>query len=254
MPKTMNQILCIGFCLIFFACKSKPVVIQEDKPSVAPEKSTTATSTPMDLHEIKIVDIQHTSKYTYLQVTEGAKSECVAIPLTKDIKKGNTYYFRGGILMANPENLQFKEKFETVMIAPGLSDNPVEVNNVTANAPAESMPIAGEAPKIKDIKFVTAPGVTKLADIYKKPELYDGKVIKVQGHCVKLNRMIMNKNWLHIQDNTLNKQGQKYDLTITTLDEVQLGDLVIFEGKLAVNKDFGAGYKYDVILEEAKLK
>ncbi|MBK7607110.1 MAG: hypothetical protein IPI18_07855 [Saprospiraceae bacterium] len=96
--------------------------------------------------------------------------------------------------------------------------------------------------------------MTTLAELFKNPEKFEGKTIKVQGQCVKLNRMILNKNWLHIQDNTTNKDGQKYDLTITTLDEVQLGDIVIFEGKLALNKDFGAGYKYDVILEESKLK
>ena len=69
---------------------------------------------------------------------------------------------------------------------------------------------------------------------------------------MRKNRMIMNKTG-YTSRTILNKQRSKYDLTITTLDEVQLGDLVIFEGKLAVNKDFGAGYKYDVILEEAKL-
>nr|MBP8943114.1 hypothetical protein [Saprospiraceae bacterium] len=135
--------------------------------------------------------------------------------------------------------------------SPGLSENPLAVNTPAASTTA---PIAGDGIKIKEVKIETAPGVTTLAELFKNPEKFEGKTIKVQGQCVKLNRMILNKNWLHIQDNTTNKDGQKYDLTITTLDEVQLGDIVIFEGKLALNKDFGAGYKYDVILEESKLK
>jgi hypothetical protein len=238
--------------LLLASCKAKPTIIQEDTPeSVGMEASSTPASTPMDLHEVKSIDVQHTAKYTYVQVLEGTKSFCVAIPLDKEIKKGSTYYFRGGIIMANPEVLQFSEKFETVMISPGLSENPLAVNTPAASTTA---PIAGDGIKIKEVKIETAPGVTTLAELFKNPEKFEGKTIKVQGQCVKLNRMILNKNWLHIQDNTTNKDGQKYDLTITTLDEVQLGDIVIFEGKLALNKDFGAGYKYDVILEESKLK
>lgn len=240
--------------MVFFisSCKGKPTIIQEDTPeSDGMEASAMPTTTPMDLHEVKSIDVQHTGKYTYVQVLEGTKSFCVAIPLDKEIKKGNTYYFRGGIIMANPEVLQFNEKFETVMISPGLSENPLAVSTPGASTTA---PIASDGVKIKEVKIETAPGVTTLSELFKNPQKYEGKTIKVQGQCVKLNRMILNKNWLHIQDNSTNKDGQKYDLTITTLDEVQLGDIVIFEGKLALNKDFGAGYKYDVILEESKLK
>ena len=61
----------------------------------------------------------------------------------------------------------------------------------------------------------------------------------------------MNKNWVHLQDGT--KDGTNFDLTITTLDSVKAGDIVVFEGKVTLDKDFGAGYFYEVILEDAKL-
>jgi hypothetical protein len=62
----------------------------------------------------------------------------------------------------------------------------------------------------------------------------------------------MNKNWVHLQDGT--RDGDNWDLAITTQDIVKTGDIVVFEGVVALNKDFGAGYVYDVILEDAKLK
>jgi hypothetical protein len=61
----------------------------------------------------------------------------------------------------------------------------------------------------------------------------------------------MKTNWVHIQDGT-NNDGS-FDLTITTDEVTKVGDVVTFEGVVAVKKDFGAGYYYEVIVEKAKL-
>ncbi|MCK9207096.1 MAG: hypothetical protein M0P66_08300, partial [Salinivirgaceae bacterium] len=60
-------------------------------------------------------------------------------------------------------------------------------------------------------------------------------------------------NWFHIQDGTENN-GQ-FDLTITSVaEDVEIGDQLVFQGTITLDKDFGAGYAYDVILEDAILK
>ena len=61
----------------------------------------------------------------------------------------------------------------------------------------------------------------------------------------------MKRNWIHIQDGTGDENS--YDLVVTTNDEVKVGDVITAEGKLAVDKDFGAGYFFPVIIEEAKI-
>jgi hypothetical protein len=79
---------------------------------------------------------------------------------------------------------------------------------------------------------------------------YEGKTIKVKGQVTKFNGGIMGKNWVHIQDGTDYKDG--FDLTITTNNTVAVGEIVTFEGKIALDKDFGYGYSYSVIMEEGK--
>jgi hypothetical protein len=69
---------------------------------------------------------------------------------------------------------------------------------------------------------------------------------------VKYSPGIMNKNWVHIQDGT--EYDGNYDLTVTTLSEFKVGDIVTLEGKIALDKDFGYGYIYDVLLEDAVAK
>lgn len=80
-----------------------------------------------------------------------------------------------------------------------------------------------------------------------------GKSISVRGKVVKYNPGIMGKNWLHLQDGSGDASKGTNDLTVTTLDEVNLGDTVTITGTVSTEKDFGAGYSYALIVEDAKV-
>ena len=60
----------------------------------------------------------------------------------------------------------------------------------------------------------------------------------------------MGKNWIHIQDGTEFEDG--FDLTVTTSGTATMGEIVTFEGKISLDKDFGYGYSYAVLMEDAK--
>lgn len=95
----------------------------------------------------------------------------------------------------------------------------------------------------------TATAIYKVEEIYAKKDNLKGKKVTVRGEVVKFNERIMGKNWLHIRDGS-GKQGTN-DLTATTNDTAKVGDKVTVTGVLSVDKDFGGGYKYQIILEEA---
>jgi predicted acyltransferase (DUF342 family) len=80
---------------------------------------------------------------------------------------------------------------------------------------------------------------------------YSSKEFEIKGAVVKVNEQVMGKNWVHIQDGT--GVGGNFDLTITTQADVEVGDVVTFKGKLTLEKDFGAGYFYEVIMEDGTL-
>ena len=71
---------------------------------------------------------------------------------------------------------------------------------------------------------------------------------------MKVSSGIMGKNWLHIQDGSGNQKDGNNDLVITSNDLAAVGDLVTISGTLYKDKDFGSGYKYDVIVEQASIK
>ena len=102
-----------------------------------------------------------------------------------------------------------------------------------------------------DINVGPPNGGITIAELLNNKTKYSGQVVKVQGLVVKLNNGIMNRNWIHIKDASINSENK--DLTVTTTESAALGDIVTFEGKIAVDKDFGSGYTYEIIMEEAKI-
>lgn len=101
--------------------------------------------------------------------------------------------------------------------------------------------VAGEGVPTKTVEQVYA----------QKAEL-SGKRIRVIGNVVKVNNGIMGKNFLHIQDGTGGSNSN--DLTVTSQQTAQKGDKVEVEALVTIDRDFGAGYVYPLILEEAKIK
>lgn len=101
----------------------------------------------------------------------------------------------------------------------------------------------------------TMAGDTKISNIetlFAQKDKLSGQRVQISGKVVKVNNGIMGKNFFHVQDGS-GKSGAN-DLTVTTQDVVKVGDQVTVTGVLTVNRDFGAGYSYPLIVEEATVK
>lgn len=90
-----------------------------------------------------------------------------------------------------------------------------------------------------------------VAALYKEQSTLSGKEVRVQGKVVKVNNGIMDRNFLHVQDGTGDQKTN--DLTVTSKQTAKVGDQVLVKGKVLLNKDFGAGYAYPLLLEEASV-
>jgi hypothetical protein len=110
-----------------------------------------------------------------------------------------------------------------------------------------------DASKIQVAKATGADAKT-VAEVFAQKSALKDKPITVNGVVVKFNPGIMKKNWFHIQDGSGKADQKTNDLTVTTDGTVKVGDKVQVKGNLTVDKDFGAGYKYGVILENAAVQ
>jgi len=87
--------------------------------------------------------------------------------------------------------------------------------------------------------------------LYQEKASLSGHHVQLRGKIVKVNNAIMNRNFLHLRDGT-GKEGSN-DLTITSQDTAEVGDEVVVSGTITVDKDFGAGYTYPILLEQASV-
>lgn len=124
-----------------------------------------------------------------------------------------------------------------------------ETSKPHAMEPAKS-PGAVTTEKI-NITVVPCEGCITISELLANKKSYAGKTVKITGRVTKYNPSIMGKNWVHLQDGSEFEGG--YDLTVTTDTVVEVGETVTIEGKIALDKDFGYGYFYSVLLEEGKI-
>ncbi len=89
------------------------------------------------------------------------------------------------------------------------------------------------------------PADRTIADTLAHRQELNGKTLSVRGRVTKANHGILDRNWLHVSDSSGG------DLVVTTSGEAKKGDLVLVKGVVALDRDVGAGYKYDLLIENA---
>ena len=125
-------------------------------------------------------------------------------------------------------------------------------------AGAAGMPV--NHPPARPTGAVDLTGITKaeggksVVDLYAEKDALANQKVVVRGKVVKTNAGIMNKDWVHIRDGS--GQDGSNDLTVTTTSQPlpNVGDTVLVTGTVVLDKDFGMGYQYPVMIENAEVK
>lgn len=254
------QILFIFSLFLLTGCDNAKVIeaATEEEPSavesIMNSGNVHGTKTPQaadEKHTVQVNEVLQADRYTYLEVNENGNDFWIAIPKS-EIVPGQKLFYEGGLLKKNFKSVEFDRVFETIYLVSRYQPIGNKATD-TGLDEAFSKMNESESTQVEVQKMDPVEGVTSLESLMADPGSFEGRVITVQGQVVKLNSQIMGRNWVHIQDGS-KKDGKAIDLTITTMEQVLMGAKVIFEGKIALDQDFGAGYRYDIIMEGAVLK
>ncbi len=105
--------------------------------------------------------------------------------------------------------------------------------------------------KVQKVSKAAGGDARTVEEIWSQREKLKGKPVTVRGQVVKFTP-VMGKNFVHLRDGSGNADKKTNDVTITTGDAAAVGDVVTVKGVIAVDKDFGSGYAYPVMVEDAK--
>lgn len=199
-----------------------------------------------------IAETMNAGGYTYVRLTTPTGDQWAAIPQT-ELKVGDPATIVNSMVVDGFTSPTLKRTFDHILFgtlqgqqgAPGMQNPGAPPHPMINPAPSSSAVASGPVSK------ATGTDAHTVAEIVKGKDALKDKSVTIHARVVKVNNGILGKNWLHIQDGS-GKDGSN-DLTVTTSAAAKAGDTVVVSGKLTVAKDFGYGYQYDVIIEDAQV-
>jgi hypothetical protein len=215
---------------------------QEESPAAAASRPPEATGSVSG----KVVETMNAAGYTYVHVDTGGEKLWFAAPGFK-VAVGDEVVVPAGAEMRDHYSKTLDRSFEVIYFVGGIR---VEgAPDASSKSPFQHSG-AGPAEEFELTGIAKVDGGKTIAEIFDAGSGLAGQTVSVRGRVVKFSPRILGVNFVHLRDGTSSKQG-KGDLTVTTKTDVEVGALVVVRGLVAADKDFGFGYTYDLIVEDA---
>jgi hypothetical protein len=243
------------FLVLSIAVLALSACSKEEAPKVEAPAAQAPAAQPAGITGT-VTETMNAAGYTYVQVDDGQKKVWAAAP-EFSVAVGDNVVVPDGMPMNNYHSKSLDRDFDVVYFVDSIL-NPNAPATVAADAemPADHPNTQIEASPQTDVDLS---GIAKATDGKTVAEINAGKAelggkeVTLRGKVVKYNAQIMGKNWLHVQDGSGDAADGSNDLTVTTASEAKVGDTVLLTGKVSIDKDFGYGYKYALIIEDAKV-
>lgn len=227
----------LAICLIVATPFATSIWAGENTAAVA----NSAAAVTGEILEVKDVD-----SYTYLRLKTKDGETWAAVDKAP-VKKGAKVTIENVMVMKNFQSKSLNKTFPTILFG-NLGGTGKEMASAHAGIAKATDTGPVNVPKASGANARTvAEIVTKAAELKDKP-------VKVRGKVVKYNPEVMGKNWVHLRDGSGAAADNTNDVLVTTTSQAKLGDIVTATGVVRTDKDFGSGYSYKVLIEEASLQ
>ncbi|MEW6600525.1 MAG: DNA-binding protein [Nitrospirota bacterium] len=224
-----------------YAASGKAGAAPEKKAEMKMQEDTSSLSG-------KVVETMDSGGYTYVNIKKNGKATWVAVPQMK-VKVGQEISFAPGMVMTDFKSNSLNRTFDSIVFSTGLAGQGGDVQMHQSSSGKQA-----ETTKVKKVEKAAGPNAYTVAELHQKSASLDKKSVVVKGQVVKVSEAIMGKNWVHIQDGSGDESKGTHKIIATTQDLPSVGDVVTAKGTLYKDKDFGSGYKYSVIVEDASVK
>jgi hypothetical protein len=202
-----------------------------------------------------VTETIHVDNYTYIKIDENGEGVWLASS-PMDVSVGERVEYIGGVPMKDFRSKSLKRTFESILLITRIKvldrdngdDEEKESSGdyhetIPEKEHALSQPVKGEIAKAEN-------GKTIEEILAARKELKDQEVV-VRAKVMKVTENIMGKNWITLRDGTGTAPADK--IIAITSGNVTVGDIVTVRGVVKNDVDLGAGYKYDVLIGDARI-
>lgn len=180
-----------------------------------------------------VLEVINNRAYNYIHVQKDNGDKIWVVVMNTPATVGSRMSFLPGEKKKAVEIKALNRTFDTLYLSAGVMEEP----------------LAYEAPVAK----AKVTNVITVKDAFSKSAKLNKRKVIVRGKVVKISVGIMNRNWIHIQDGSGSESKKNNTVVCTSQDLAQVGDIITVSGTLAKDRDFGSGYKYSVIIEDATI-
>jgi hypothetical protein len=244
--------LAAGLLLTQAACTDTTEQTAEENPALA-------APVPEGMVRGTVLETMDAAGYTYVLLDTAEGPRWVAAQQTpvavNDIVQTNQ-----GMMMQEFTSQSLDRTFEVIYFSDALQN--LSTTTLPAGHPDTALPpghptttMASDAAGsvVGDVAVAAVEEGKNIAWVNASKDSLAGQSVSLRGKVVKFNANILGTNWLHIQDGSGSAADGNNDLAVTSGAEAAVGDTVVVTGKIVLDKDFGAGYSYPVLMEDASL-
>lgn len=227
---------------------------EESRQESVTDNPAIASPVPEGAVRGTVLETMNSGGYTYVLIETDRDTLWVA-GRQITVQVGDVVQASQGMAMPEFESTSLNRTFDVVYFAGALE-------NLSAPALPEGHP-GGALPaghprtdrsaetKAADTKVPELEPGQNIAYVHANKDALADQQISLRGKVVKYNAGILGKNFIHIQDGSGDAADGSNDLTVTSEATTAVGETAVFTGTIILNKDFGSGYSFPVMMEDA---
>ncbi|MBU2676814.1 MAG: nucleotide-binding protein [Gammaproteobacteria bacterium] len=244
--------LAAGILLAVAACNDRAEEPEGENPALA-------VPVPEGMIRGTVLETMDAASYTYVLLDTAEGQRWVAAKQTP-VAVGDVVQTNHGMAMQNFTSRSLNRTFEVIYFSGALQN--LSATTPPAGHPATALPTGhptttaapvAAGTTVADLAVDPVEEGKDIAWVYANKDSLEGQPVSLRGKVVKSNANILGTNWLHIQDGSGSASDGSNNLVVTSAAEAAIGDTVVVAGNIVLERDFGAGYSYPVLLEDASL-
>ncbi len=226
-----------------------PTAAEAPAPAAMGDEAPGEPGAAIEGEVLEVIDVQ---SYSYLRLgAKGSEGTWVAVP-TSGLAVGARARVLGPMKMPGFTSAALKRTFPVIYF--GTLEGSRAAQGTEAEGPAASPHGGGTDPQaVKPVERAKGPGAKTVAELIGQRTQLAGKTVRIHGTVVKSTPGILGKTYLHLRDGSGDAAAGTNDVTVTTAVTPKVGEVVLIEGVVVLDRDIGSGYKFATLVEDARV-